>query len=70
MNSKTKKLTIDGFVRSQNNDVPRGRGRYRRRYRTLTDDPFDPDADKAGMLLFTKPSQLKEKINETNKKNN
>ena len=55
---------IDGFVKSQNNGVPRGRGRYRHRYRTLIGSLFDPDtdsdpdADKADMLLFTMPSLL------------
>jgi hypothetical protein len=54
-----RRCIIDGIVKSQNNDVRRGRGRYRHRYRTLIaglldpDTDPDPDADKAGMLLFT-----------------
>ncbi len=55
-------MKIDGVVKSQNNPVPRGR--CRRRYRKLTGDLFDPDtdpdpdADRAGMVLFTNSSKL------------
>jgi hypothetical protein len=46
-------VNLDSIVRSQNNHAPRGRGRFRRRYRKLiggfsTPIPIQtPDADKA-----------------------
>ncbi len=58
---------IDAIVKSQNNPVPRGRGRCRRRYRKLIrdlldpDTDSDPDADKAGMVLFTVSSLFNSK---------
>ena len=57
-------LTFYGFikfevvVKSQNSDVPPGRGHCRHRYRELIDCLFDPDtdsgpgADKAEKVLF------------------
>ena len=58
-------LTFYGFikfevvVKSQNSDVPPGRGHCRHRYRELIDCLFDPDtdsgpdADKAEMVFST-----------------
>ncbi len=50
--------SFDETVKRQNNHVPRGRGRYRDRYRRLIGGLFDPDTDpdpgtdKAGMGLL------------------
>ena len=55
-------INFDVDVRSQNNDVPRGRGRCRHRYRKLIhglfdpDTDSDPDADKAETAFFTTTS--------------
>ena len=69
----TKNTKPEETVKPQNDDVPRGRGRYRDRYRTLIGGFFDPDtdpdpdADKADVVLFTVSSNSMRSLELTNK---